>query len=172
MASCEVPLPATTEAFRIAHEGGAATLLNPAPAQPLPDELLQLVDVLTPNESELPILAALPRSAPADACARALLALGVKAVLVTLGGAGCVLYRSGRAAHVLAGWRVPVADTVGAGDTFTGALAAAISRGQQLPEAMEWANAAAALSVTGRGAIGGMPTLHQVDELLRNRNSA
>jgi len=59
MASCEVPLPATMEAFRIARAGGAATVLNPAPAQPLPEELLRLVDVLAPNESEVAVLAAL-----------------------------------------------------------------------------------------------------------------
>jgi ribokinase len=64
MASCEVPLAATMEAFRIAREAGAATVLNPAPAHPLPDELLGLVDVLTPNEGEVPILAALAGNAP------------------------------------------------------------------------------------------------------------
>jgi ribokinase len=61
---------------------------------------------------------------------------------------------------------MPVVDTIGAGDTLTGALAAALARGEALPDAMRWANAAAALSVTGRGAIGGMPTLAQVRALL------
>ncbi len=166
MASCEVPLPATMEAFRIAREGGAATVLNPAPAQAVPDELLDLVDVLTPNESELPTLAALTGNVPVDAGAHRLLARGVRAVLVTLGAAGCMLYRSGHAPYGLNGRRMAVVDTIGAGDTFTGALAAALARGEPLPEAMRWANAAAALSVTGRGAIGGMPTLDQVGALL------
>jgi ribokinase len=166
MASCEVPLAATMEAFRIAREAGAVTVLNPAPAQPLPDELLGLTDVLTPNESEAPILAAATPNAPVDVAAEALLARGAKAVVVTLGAAGCMLYRSSQPPHGLIGRRMTVVDTIGAGDTFTGALAAAMARGEPLPEAMRWANAAAALSVTGRGAIGGMPTRDQVRALL------
>lgn len=166
MASCEVPLAATMEAFRIARHAGAATVLNPAPAQPLPDELLALTDVLTPNENEAPILAAAARNAPVDVAAQALLARGAKAVVVTLGAAGCMLCRAGCAPYVLIGRRMTVLDTIGAGDTFTGALAAAMARGEPLPEAMRWANTAAALSVTGRGAIGGMPTLDRVRALL------
>jgi len=166
MASCEVPLAATMEAFRIARDAGAATVLNPAPAQPLPDELLALTDVLTPNENEAPILAAAAPNAPVDVAAQALLARGAKAVVVTLGAAGCVLYREAQAPCALIGRRMTVVDTIGAGDTFTGALAAALARGEPLSEAMRWANAAAALSVTGRGAIGGMPTLDQVRTLL------
>ena len=166
MASCEVPLAVTMEAFRIARNAGVATLLNPAPAQPLPDELLALTDVLTPNETEAPILAASAPETPVDAAAQALLARGAKAVVVTLGAAGCMLYRAGEAPHGLIGRRMAVVDTIGAGDTFTGALAAAMARGEPLREAMRWANAAAALAVTGRGAIGGMPTQDQVRALL------
>lgn len=166
MASCEVPLAATLEAFRIAREGGATTVLNPAPAQPLPDEIVALTDVLTPNEAEAPIVAALAPDAPVDAAAHALLGRGARAVLVTLGAAGCMLYRRGVPPHGQIGRRMTVVDTIGAGDTFTGALAAALARGEALPEAMRWANAAAALSVSGRGAIGGMPTLAQVAALL------
>jgi ribokinase len=172
MASCEVPLPATMEAFRIAREGGAATVLNPAPAQPLPEEMLRLVDVLAPNESEVAVLAALAGGASVEAGAQALLERGAKAVLVTLGAAGCVLYRPGQPAHRLAGRRMTVVDSIGAGDTFTGALAAALARGETLPEAMRWANAAAALSVTGRGAIGGMPTRDAVRRLLAEGDPA
>jgi len=166
MASCEVPIAATIEAFRIARAAGAATVFNPAPAQPLGDELLGLTDVLTPNEIEAPLLAAMPANAPIDAAAEALLSRGAKAVLVTLGAAGCVLYRDAQAPHGLIGRRMRVIDTIGAGDTFTGALAAAMARGETLPEAMRWANAAAALSVTGRGAIGAMPTREQVRAML------
>ena len=166
IASCEVPLAATLEAFRIARDAGVTTVLNPAPAQPLPDEIIALTDVLTPNETEAPILAALARDAPIDAAAHALLDRGARAVLVTLGAAGCMLYRAGVTPHGEIGRRMAVVDTIGAGDTFTGALAAALARGDSLPEATRWANAAAALSVTGRGAIGGMPTHEQVRALL------
>ncbi|SFB72849.1 ribokinase [Polaromonas sp. OV174] len=166
MAPCEVPLAVTERAFAIAREAGAKTVLNPAPARPLPDALLALTDVLTPNESELLLLAGLDAGASTDAAAQVLIARGAAAVLVTLGGAGCRLYQAGQAPLSLPGRRMAVADTIGAGDTFTGALAAALARGEALPAAMELANAAAALSVTGHGAIGGMPSLAQVRALL------
>jgi ribokinase len=165
MASCEVPLAATLEAFRIARSCGVLTLLNPAPARPLPDELLALTDVLTPNETELKALAGLEHG-DAEAAAQVLLARGVGAVVATLGAAGCALWAGDGSQARLAGWRMEkVADTIGAGDTFSGSLAAALARGERLQEALQWANAAAALSVTGHGAIGGMPTLLQVQQL-------
>lgn len=163
MASCEVPLAATLEAFRIARGCGVLTLLNPAPARPLPDELLALTDVLTPNETELKALAGQEQG---EAAAQFLLARGVAAVVATLGAAGCALWAGDGCQARLAGWQMEsVADTIGAGDTFSGSLAAALARGEPLEEALHWANAAAALSVTGRGAIGGMPTLQQVRQL-------
>jgi len=164
MASCEVPLAATLEAFRIARAAGAFTVLNPAPAQPLPDELLALVDVLTPNETELRALAGLAANALVAESAQALLARGPRAVLVTLGAAGCQLFEDGQPPRSLAGRAMPVTDTIGAGDTFTGALSAALARGEPLQAAMRWANDAAALSVTRRGAIDGMPTREQVTQ--------
>ena len=164
MASCEVPFEATQAAFAIAREAGATTLLNPAPARPLPDALLALTDVLTPNEGELQALAGV---ADIDAAARTLLARGPRVVLATLGVRGCALFERGASAPtMLSGHAMTVADTIGAGDTFTGALAAALARGEPLAEAARWANAAAALSVTGRGAIGGMPARAAVEALL------
>ncbi|UUZ73757.1 ribokinase [Polaromonas sp. P1(28)-8] len=166
MASCEVPVEATLQAFRLAREAGAITLLNPAPARPLPEELLALVDVLTPNESELYQLAGAEHSGSLDAAANHLLAGGTGAVLVTLGAAGCRLYQGGQTPISLAGRSMPVLDTIGAGDTFTGTLAAALARGEPLASAMQWANAAAALSVTKHGAIDGIPARADVAALL------
>ena len=176
MASCEVPLAATQAAFAIARAAAVTTLLNPAPALPLPDALLALTDVLTPNESELHTLAGGTAQhqtdvsvdeARRDAAAQALLECGVGAVVVTLGAAGCRLYRGAVVPHAVAGRRTgDVIDTIGAGDTFTGALAAALARGAALDSAAQWANAAAALSVTGRGALGGMPDRARVERLL------
>ncbi|MFM7342477.1 MAG: carbohydrate kinase family protein, partial [Betaproteobacteria bacterium] len=98
----------------------------------------------------------------ADAGAQVLLARGVGAVVVTLGARGCRLYLPGQAPLSQAGHAVQVIDTIGAGDTFTGALAAALARGQDWPGALAAANAAAALSTQGRGAIAAMPSLDQV----------
>jgi ribokinase len=166
MAPNEVPVEATLAAFRHARAHGVTTLLNPAPARALPDELVALCDVLTPNEGELRLLAGLPGDAPLESAAQTLLARGAGAVLVTLGASGCRLYRRGTAPLTIDGWAVDVADTIGAGDTCTGALAAALARGLPLEAAAMFANAAAALSVTGRGAIGAMPTREQVEALL------
>ncbi|RCW75419.1 ribokinase [Pseudorhodoferax soli] len=170
IASNEVPQAATLAAFRIARAAGVTTLLNPAPAAELPDALLALTDLLTPNETELRSLAQLPADAPLAQGAQRLLACGVGAVLATLGAEGCCLWRPGVAPLTIAGWRMEaVVDTIGAGDTFNGALAAALARGLPLEQAMQRANAAAALSVTGQGAIGGMPTAAQVGALLATR---
>lgn len=165
MASCEVPAEATLQAFRLARAAGALTLLNPAPARPLSDELLALVDVLTPNESELYLLAGEAHAGSADQAAARLLSRGARAVLVTLGAAGCRLYQAGQAPHSIPGRPMAVRDTIGAGDTFTGALAAALARGEALPDAMQWANTAAALSVTRHGAIDGIPRHAEVAAL-------
>ncbi|MBL8315673.1 MAG: ribokinase [Rubrivivax sp.] len=159
MAPNEVPAACTEEAFSIARSAGAQTVLNPAPAQALSDNLLRLVDVLTPNESELLSMAG-GRCRTLDEAATALLSRGVGAVVVTLGAAGCRLFRPGMQPPLsIPGWRVKVVDTIGAGDTLTGALSAALARGEDLASAVAWANAAAALSVQGRGAINGVPDL-------------
>ncbi len=149
MASNEVPQAATLAAFKIARAAGATTILNPAPAMDLPDELIALCDVLTPNESE----------------AQTLFGRGAAAMIVTMGSQGCALYQKDKLTNPITGWAMNVVDTIGAGDTFTGALAAAIARGESLGQAAESANAAAALSVTGRGAIAAMPTLAQSKNL-------
>lgn len=173
MASNEVPLACTERAFAIARAAGATTLLNPAPAAPLSDGLLALVDVLTPNEGELRAMAGAAADADEARCAAALLARGVGQVIVTLGAAGCRAYARGRAAPLaVAGHRVPVVDTIGAGDTFTGALAAALARGEAMAPALQLANAAAALAVQGQGAISGMPTLQATLDWLGPRRPA
>lgn len=156
VSSCEVPLEATQAAFALARAAGATTILNPAPARPLPDELISLSDVLVPNESEL---SHLPDTTD-------LFEAGVKMVVITLGARGCKLVRPNGITLELPAHAVKVVDTVGAGDTFVGALAAALARGETPEGALAWANAAAALSVTGRGALGGMPTRAAVAGLL------
>ena len=159
MASCEVPLEATQTAFEIAKQHQATTLLNPAPAMPLPDALWPWIDVLTPNEGEL---LALAKEQDVTLAANALLARGVKAVVVTLGANGCCLFRPNESALHVPGHAMKVVDTIGAGDTFTGALAAALTRQTPWHNALSWANAAAALSTQAQGAVSAMPTLQEV----------
>ncbi len=166
MASCEVPLSATLAAFTWARAQGVITLLNPAPAMALPEALWPLIDVLTPNEGELHQLAGLPGM---DQAAQSLLARGVGAVVLTLGARGCRLYRTGHEPVAVAGHAVEVVDTIGAGDTFTGALAAGLARRSGWPQALASANAAAALSTQGRGAVAAMPSLAQVQRWLDQR---
>ncbi|WP_127997335.1 ribokinase [Piscinibacter defluvii] len=165
MAPNEVPIEATLAAFRIARAHGVTTVLNPAPARPLPNELLALTDLLTPNEGELRGLVGMDDSVPVEDAAQALHARGTGTVLVTLGEHGACLVRPGTAPRRIPGHRVTVADTVGAGDTCTGALAAALARGLDLDTAALLANAAAALSVTGAGAISAMPSLARTEAL-------
>jgi ribokinase len=168
VASCEVPLDATLAAFRLARAAGVTTLLNPAPApaQPLPAELIALTDWLTPNETELLTLAGLAAGSDGADAAQRLQAAGAGAIVVTRGAAGWPLFAPGRAPLHGAGHRVSVCDTIGAGDTFTGALAAALARGEPAETALATANAAAALSVTGAGALGAMPDRAAVQRLL------
>jgi ribokinase len=167
MASNEVPQTATLAAFKMARAANVKTILNPAPAVALPGELIALCDVLTPNESEVRMLAGMSSQAAIEDAARAILDKGCGAIVVTLGNQGCALWQRDGVHKTIAGWHMPnVVDTIGAGDTFTGALAAAMARGETLLAAVTCANAAAALSVTGRGAIGGMPTLAQSQNLI------
>jgi len=165
MASCEVPLPATLAAFQLAKDAGVMTLLNPAPAIPLPDALWPLIDVLTPNEEELFKLANCQTS-DLSAAAHQLLQKGVGAVVVTLGEKGCALFRPGKEGHWVAGHAVAVKDTIGAGDTFTGTLAANLSEGNSWDASLQLANAAAALSTQAHGAVSAMPQKEQVTSWL------
>eukprot|EP00964_Phaeocystis_antarctica_P039922 scaffold22814_cov59-Phaeocystis_antarctica.AAC.6 len=134
----QVPLPITLGALRRGREAGLLTVCNtaPAPEGGLPDELLSLTDVLCPNESEAALLTGMPTGTDAEceAAARALLAKGVGAVVMTLGARGCLLVSNEEAAPLLFGVpeaarRGAVVDTIGAGDAFLGALAHRLAAG-------------------------------------------
>jgi ribokinase len=138
-------------------------ILNPAPARDIPAEILERVDVLTPNETECEHLCGVrPNDAPSiREASNRLLAQGVKAVVLTLGDQGCVL------AHAGGIWRYPALeveaiDTTGAGDAFNGALALFLARGRSIAEAVWLAVAAGSLAVTKFGAQASMPTLNEL----------
>ncbi len=164
----EVPLEATGEAFRLARAAGVRTILNPAPAVDLPDELLGLTDLCIPNETEIELLTGRPATTPeqAEAAARLLLARGPGTVLVTLGAAGAMIISPG-ATEYLPAVAVNAVDTTGAGDAFIGSLAVFLGRGSSLREAVRRANAVAALSVQRLGTQAAFPHRTEVEAFLQ-----
>ncbi len=163
----EIPPETVERAIALAHEAGVQVLLNPAPGRPLSAELLALVDVLTPNETEAQIITGLPVRdlKEAETAARQLLAKGVGAAVVTLGAQGALVVTSTGLERV-PGRRVEVVDTTGAGDAFSGALAVALAEGKDLTEAVAFANAAAALQVTRLGTAPAMAYRNEVEALM------
>jgi ribokinase len=165
--SLEVPLPAARRALERARERGVLTVLNPAP---LPDrglDFLALADYVTPNESEAARLTGRALTGPDDAgpVAEAIRVLGARHAVLTLGAAGVLAQGPGGRCHA-PGFAVTAVDTTGAGDAFNGALAVALVARRELAEALRFANAAAALACTRRGAQPAMPTLAEVEGLL------
>ena len=160
----ESPLPAVSHAIGIARRHGVPVLLNPAPAQPLPPELLAQVDILVPNETEAMQLAGLAPDARFDAAelAQRLRAQGPGTVILTLGGDGvCVATAQG--VQRFEAPRVRAVDTTGAGDTFIGAFSVALCEGQAMADAIAFAQRAASISVTRPGAMAAMPTRRECD---------
>lgn len=165
----EVPMEAVVAAARAGREAGATVMLNPAPAAPMPDELCSLVDILTPNEHEATLITG--QTEP-EAAAQALLARGPSTVIVTLGAAGVLLAQAGRPPQRIPGFQVHAIDTTAAGDAFNGGLAAALARGLAMPQAVHYAQAVAALSVTRLGAQPSLPYAMEVDAFLETRRGA
>nr|WP_290228373.1 ribokinase [Trichocoleus desertorum] len=172
LAQLESPLAVVQAAFRLAREAGARTVLDPAPAVPLPDELLQLIDLIRPNSSEAEVITGTKVTDPDSArqAAAILLQRGVGAVAVQAGNAGNLLiWPEGEC------WlpKVPVQsiDATGAGDAFAAAIAVALAENQPWSEAGRFANAAAAIATTGFGAQTALPTRAAIMNLLAT-NSA
>jgi len=155
LAQLEVPLDAVRSALQLAREAGATTVLNPAPAAPLPADVLGLCDVVVPNEHEVELLGGVD----------ALLGLGARAVVVTLGSRGAELHTA-QGTVAVAPFTVDTVDTTAAGDTFCGALCARLAGGDALPDALRFASAAAALSTTRPGAVPSVPRAEETQALL------
>lgn len=157
----ETPLDAVLAYAEKARAAGVTVVLNAAPARALPPRLLRAIDVLVVNEGELALLAG--GAAP---LAQALRALPVPCVVATLGEAGCVA-REGDRFHLQPAFAVDAVDTTAAGDTFCGALAAALARGDDVSGALREASAASALACTRLGAQSSIPSRDAVQALLR-----
>ena len=169
----ETPLPVVQHGLALARAAGITTVLNPAPAprDPLPAELLSLVDYLLPNQTEAAQITGLPVDTPAQLqlAALSLIERGVKNVLFTLGERGALLYESSGGMTVIPAVSPgPVVDTTGAGDAFCGAFASSLREGQSAIAAGHFASAAAGLSVTKHGAASSMPHRREIDHLLRH----
>ncbi|WP_025034850.1 ribokinase [Bradyrhizobium sp. DOA9] len=167
----EIPLPTIAAFFARARGAGATTLLNPAPAQKMPDDLLALVDILVLNETELGLLAdtELADNDPYDRIADAARHIQVnrdQIICVTLGKRGVIALVDDRLLTI-EGRNVTPVDTTGAGDCFVGAVAALLADGQPIESALGYANVAASVSVQRMGAAPSMPTIAEVSAALR-----
>ena len=171
----ETPIDTVRWALEEARRLGKRTVLNPAPARvlPLPADLLPLVDYLTPNEIEAGLLTdrEVRTLDDAETAGRALVGRGVSVAVVTLGAAGAVAVRAAGAIRVPA-FPVEAIDTVGAGDAFSGGLAACVAAGAPIEDALLVASAAAALTCTRRGAVDAMPSREEVVDHGRPPRSA
>ena len=159
----EIPLATVHRAIELANRHNVPVLLNPAPAQPLPRKLLQQTTWLTPNESELATLIRLPTRNKSEVATAAgeLRTCGVANILVTC-GARDVCWCSGAGTRWFPAPKVRAVDTVGAGDCFSGAFAAAVAEGKSLEYAIRFAVAAASISVTRPGAQSSMPSRPEI----------
>jgi ribokinase len=166
----EIPLEMVVAAAKLAKEKEVRVILDPAPAQFLPEELYSLVDVLTPNETEAELLVGFPVKSQEDAvrAAEILRTQGSQQVIIKMGNRGSFALVDGREIFFRA-YPVTAVDTVAAGDAFNGALAVALSEEKPFQEAIQWGMAGGALSVTKEGAQPAMPERQALLELLKTQ---
>ena len=160
----ETPLATIEQAAKLAKQNNTLVILNPAPAQKLSDDLLKHIDIITPNETEAEYLTGIKVLTEKDAeqAAMMLHKKGIETVIITLGSKGAWVSSSQRGS-IIAGFKVKAIDTIGAGDTFNGMLVTALLEGKTLEQAVKYAHAAGALSVTKSGAQTAVPFRNEVD---------
>lgn len=160
----EVPMETVCFVADIAWQKGKKVILNPAPAHPLPADLLRHLYLITPNETEAEMITGvkITDESSAGEAARVLAGMGVQHVIITLGSKGALIYSDGKAEMVPA-LKVEAVDTTAAGDVFNGALTVALSEGRSLKEAARFACKASAISVTRVGAQSSAPYRNEVD---------
>ncbi len=165
----EIDIKTVAYLAHILHEAGKCVILDPAPAAPTPEDLYKSVDYITPNMTELSMLTGVQveNNEQVIAAAKILLSRGVKAVIAKMGAQGC-MYVDGECEIYAKGFKVNTVDTTAAGDSYNAGFAVALAEGKTIEEALRFANAVAALSTTGAGAQGSMPTHDEVDQFLLN----
>jgi ribokinase len=166
----EIPLESVLAAAKKAKENDVIVILDPAPAQALPDEIYPLLDIITPNESETELLVGFPIKTTDDAskAAQNMKERGVKDVVIKMGKRGAFALLDDQRIFYEP-FQVDPVDTVAAGDAFNGALAVALSKGLQMEEAVRWGMAGGALSVTKEGAQPAMPRSDELKTFLQER---
>lgn len=166
----ETPIETVMLAAKEAKKAGVSVVLNPAPARPLPESLLADLAMITPNETEAEVLTGVKITDGASAikATTRLHAQGVETVIITLGDKGAFVSCKGEGILV-PGYTVTAVDTTAAGDTFNGALMAALQEGKEMPDAIAFAHAAAALSVMRLGAQTSIPTRSETDAFYQNQ---
>ncbi|MFI5131798.1 MAG: ribokinase [Chitinophagales bacterium] len=165
----EIPMTTVAEGVRLAKKHNRLVMLNPAPATQIPEEILPLIDIITPNQTEALMLTgfAVNDTSTAQNACDVLHGKGILTVIITMGEQGAYI-SSKNYKGLVPGFNAGVTvDTVAAGDTFCGGLAIAIAEGKSLQDAVQFANAAAALSVTKPGAQDSIPTRAEVETLLK-----
>ncbi|MDN3617553.1 ribokinase [Vibrio gallaecicus] len=163
----ETPIEGIEYAAKAAKENRTNVVLNPAPARPLSDELLACIDVITPNETEAEVLTGITVTddQSAQKASEALHLKGIEIVMITLGAKGVWLSQNGRG-ELIPGFRVEATDTTAAGDTFNGAFVTGLLENMPIEQAIKFAHAAAAISVTRFGAQTSIPSREETDTFL------
>lgn len=164
----ETNVSATNRVIDIAHKNHTKVILNTAPVQPIEDEVLKKVYLITPNEVEAEILTGIPVDSKenADKAADWFFEKGVENVLITLGGRGVYIATDEKRA-IIPAYHVEAIDTTGAGDAFNGGLVAALAEGKNLWEAAAFANALAAVAVQRLGTTPAMPTREEIEQFIK-----
>lgn len=165
----EIPIKTAEFAMIFAKEMGKKTILNPAPAYPLNEKTYNNIDFLVPNERELEMLSGIKINDDPSILkgAKSILSKGVGCVIVTLGSRGAMIVTNNYH-ELIPSYKVKVIDTVGAGDAFNGALAIALSLDINIREAVRFANIAASLKVTKKGAQSGLPNIKEIIEFVES----
>lgn len=167
----EIPLETVVYAAKMAESMGKTVILDPAPVpERLPEELLECVSIIKPNEIELERLTGIPVSeSTMERACRELMKRGAENVIVTLGSGGAFACLKDGTACRIKGLKVTAVDTTAAGDSFSGALAAALVKGDALPQALEFANKVSGVVVTRKGAQSSLPDLSEVENFYKGR---